>query len=86
MLNDIVKTELQRNFVNDIISLLNDKNEITMSYKNFEFVVDPHGDKIEVYSNGENIGFYLNIDDFLLNHKIDGKALIDICEDVDYTI
>ena len=86
MFNDIIKTEAQQIFVKDIVSILDNKNEITMSYKDIEFVVDPHGNNIEIYSNGKTIAFYSDSNDFLLNHKIDGKAIMELYADIDYTI
>ena len=86
MSNDMKKTEEQKIFVDDIVSILDNKNEITMSYKDFEFVVDPHGNNIEIYSNGETIAFYSDAIDFLSNYKIDGKTIVELYADIDYTI
>ena len=86
MINDIIKTSEQKNFVDDIISTLDNKNEITMRNEGFEFVVDPHGNNIEIYSNGKTVAFYLDAIDFLLNYKINGRAIVELYEDIDYTI
>ena len=84
--NGIVKTEEQQIFVNDIVSILDNKNEITMFYQDVEFVVDPHGNSIEVYSNGETIAYYSDAIDFLLNHKIYGKTIVELFAYIDYSI
>ena len=55
----------QQIFFEEISSILDNKNEITMSCRDFEFVVDPHGDDIEVYSKGETIAIYSDSRDFL---------------------
>ena len=86
MFNDIIKTGEQKIFVDDIVATLNNKNEITMTYKGFEFVVDPHGDNIEIYSNGKTIAFYADAIDFLLNYKFDGKSIVELYAEIDYTI
>lgn len=86
LLNENSLSGEQQIFLKDIISILDNKNEITMSYGDIEFVVDPHGNNIEVYSNGETIAFYSDATDFLFNHKINEKSVIELSSKIDYFI
>ena len=86
LFNKIILNEEQQSFLNDVVSILDNKNEITMTYQDLEFVVDPHGDKIEVYSNGETLSYYSNALEFLFNHRIKEKTVIELCSDIDYSI
>ena len=47
-------------------------------------MLEPHGEAVEVYAYGETLGEYESFDDMLLNHKIDGKPLIDLVGDLEY--
>ncbi len=85
-LDSVVKTPEQRAFVDDVVSILNNKNEIIMSYNNQEFVVDPHGKFIQVYSNGNVIAYYSDAIDFLTKHKIDDSNIIELFSKIDYSI
>ena len=84
--DDIIKNSEQREFVNDVVSLLANKNEITMSYKGKQFVVDPHGNSIEVYSEGRIIACYPDAVDFLMNHRINGQKIIELYFEIYYSI
>ena len=86
MIDDIRRTIEQKIFIDEIVSMLENMNEITMSYKDFEFVVDPHGNNIEVYSDGKTIAFYSDAIGFLSNHKIDGKTIEELYDVIYYTI
>ena len=59
-------------------------NEVILQYNSKSFVIDPHGEKIEVYAYGETLGFYENFDDLILNHKIDGMPLIALIKQLDF--
>ena len=86
MLRQYIKTKAQEDFVNDVLSFIENKNEIVMSYNDLEFVVDPHGDSIVIYSFGKTIAEYTDVNDFLLNHKIDGKSVIEMFSEIDYSL
>ena len=85
-LDGIVKTLEQRVFVDDVVSILNNKNEIIMSYKDNEFVVDPHGKFIQVYSKGQVIAYYSDVVDFLTKHRINDKTIIELSSEIDYSV
>lgn len=86
ILNNIVKTSEQRAFVDDVVSTLNNKNEIIMFYNNQEFVVDPHGKFIQVYSKGSVIAYYSDAFEFLTKHTINDKTVIELSSEIDYSI
>ena len=55
-----------------------------MEYKGKSFVLEPHGKAVQVYAYGEVLGDYETFDDLLLNHKIDGKPLIELVKELEY--
>ena len=63
---------------------INDQNEVILEYKGKSFVLEPHGKAIHVYAYGEDLGDYESFDDLLLNHKIDGKPLIELVKELEY--
>lgn len=63
---------------------INGQSEIILAYKGKSFVLEPHGKEVEVYAYGETLGEYESFDDLLLNHKIDGKPLIELIKDLEY--
>ena len=76
---------------NDILFLaeiedacINGQNEIVLEYKGKSFVLEPRGKAVHVYAYGEVLGDYVNFDDLLLNHKIDGKPLIELVKELEY--
>ncbi len=79
-------TKEQRIFADDIVSALNNKNEITITYKSSQFVVDPHGGLIQIYSHGNIIAYYSDASDFLLRYEIEGKPILELAAEIDYAI
>ena len=71
-------------FVKDIKEDIKNQNEITLEYNGKSFVLEPRGKAIQVYAYGEILGDYKNFDDLLLNHKIDGKPLIELIQELEY--
>ena len=63
---------------------INGQSEIVLSYRDKSFVIEPHGKAVQVYAYGEVLGCYDNFDDLLLNHKIDGRPLIDLIKELEY--
>jgi len=63
---------------------INGQSEIILTYKDKSFVLEPHGKAVQVYAYGEILGDYENFDDLLLNHKIDGKPLIELVKELEY--
>ena len=63
---------------------INGQNEIILDYKGKSFVLEPRGKAVHVYAYGEDLGDYESFDDLLLNHKIDGKPLIELVHDLQY--
>ncbi len=76
----------------DIIFLLeiedaciNGQSEIILQYKDKSFVLEPHGEAVQVIEVADEIaGKYECFDDLLLNYKIDGKPLIELVKELDY--
>lgn len=71
-------------FVEDMKEDIENQNEIILAYQGKSFVLEPRGEAVHVYAYGEVLGYYENFDDLLLNHKIDGKPLIELVKDLDY--
>ena len=63
---------------------INGQSEIILTYKDKSFVLEPHGKAVQVYAYGEILGDYENFDDLLLNHKIDGKPVIELVKELEY--
>jgi hypothetical protein len=65
---------------NDIENL----NEVTLQYQGRSFVIDPHGDSIEVYAYGETLGFYSDLEDLFLHHTIGDRPLIELVKVLEF--
>lgn len=63
---------------------INGQSEIILEYKGKSFVLEPQGKAIHVYGYNKDLGYYNDFDNLLLNHKIDGKALIELIPDLDF--
>ena len=64
---------------------INGQNEVVLEYKGKSFVLEPHGKAVQVVVAVDTIvGDYESFDDLLLNHKIDGKPLIELVKDLEY--
>lgn len=64
---------------------INGQSEIILDYKGKTFVLEPHGKAVQVIEVADQIaGKYESFDDLLLNHKIDGKPLIELVKDLEY--
>ena len=71
-------------FVNDLKEDIENQNEIILEYKGKSFVLEPLGKAVRVYAYGEVLGDYESFDELLLNHKIDGKPLIELVHWLEY--
>ena len=61
------------------------QSEIILEYKGRTFVLEPSGKTIQVVEVADEVaGEYENFDDLLLNHKIDGKPLIELVKELEY--
>ena len=61
------------------------QSEIILEYKGRTFVLEPSGKTIQVVEVADEVaGEYENFDDLILNHKIDGKPLIELVKDLEY--
>lgn len=84
---DLKKYNLNENDIEFISQLKNDcitcQNEVTLTYNGKSFVLEPRGKAVHVYAYGKDLGDYESFDGLLLNHKIDGKALIEIVSKLD---
>ena len=83
----------QYNFDDDDIEFLlqiedwciNGQSEIILAYKGKTFVIEPLGKAVQVVvAAGTIAGEYESFDDMLLNHKIDGKPLVELMKDLEY--
>ena len=64
---------------------INGQSEIILTYNGNSFVLEPHGKSVQVVIAVDTIvGDYESFDDLLLNHKIDGKPLIELIKNIDY--
>jgi len=64
---------------------INGQNEVILEYKGKSFVLEPHGNAVQVVVAVDAIvGDYESFDDLLLNHKIDGKPLIELVKELEY--
>ena len=64
---------------------INGQSEIILDYKGKTFVLEQHGKAVQVIEVADQIaGKYESFDDLLLNHKIDGKPLIELVKDLEY--
>ena len=63
---------------------INGQSEIILEYKGKSFVWEPLGKALQFYADGETLGYYESFDDLLLNHKIDGKPLIELVKELEY--
>jgi hypothetical protein len=64
---------------------INGQNEVILEYKGKSFVLEPYGKAVQVVVAVDTIvGDYESFDDLLLNHKIDGKPLIELVKELEY--
>ena len=64
---------------------INGQSEIILEYKGNSFVLEPYGKAVQVVVAVDTIvGDYESFEDLLLNHKIDGKPLIELIKDIEY--
>ena len=64
---------------------INGQNEVILKYKGKPFVLEPYGKSVQVVVAVDTIvGEYESFDDLLLNHKIDGKPLIELVKELEY--
>ena len=85
-LKNFLIDEKQREFLQTIIEdlSLDSQSEVFLKYKDFCFLLEPHGEKVEVFSNGQTLGVYQTIDDLFLNFLIDGKSFIERISELEY--
>ena len=58
--------------------------EVFLKYKEFPFVLEPHGEQIDVCSKGEVLGHYKDFADMVNNFMIDGKPFIEQIDEIEY--
>lgn len=72
-------------FINDMKEDIKNQNEIILEYQGKSFVLEPYGKAVQVVVAVDTIvGDYESFDDLLLNHKIDGKPLIELVKELEY--
>ena len=53
------------------------QREVFLKYKDFCFILEPHGEEIYVRSKGEILGCYRNFDEMINSFMLDGKPFIE---------
>lgn len=71
-------------FINALYDDVDNQNEIYLQYGDKTYVLQPSGANIEIYAYGETLGYFDNLDDALLNFKIDGVPLIELVPELDF--
>ncbi len=81
-----IKNSEDLQFLLDIKSTLdvNSQCEVFLRYNNIFIMLEPHGEKISVYINGEFIDTYLSFDDMVVNFLVEGKPFIEKISEIDY--
>ena len=86
---DFSKYNLSKEDIDFILQIedwcINSQSEIILEYKGNPFVLEPYGKAVQVVVAVDTIvGNYESFEDLLLNHKIDGKPLIELIKDIKY--
>ena len=68
--------------IKDALSV-DSQSEIFLRYGDFHFLLEPHGEEIEVKTDGKIIAVYPNFDSFKLNFKINDISFCDIVFDLE---
>ena len=64
---------------------INGQSELILEYKGQSFVIEPSGKSVKVVvAVDRTIGEYESFDDLFLNHKIDGKPLIELIKELEF--
>ena len=63
---------------------INGQSEIVWEYKGYSFCIEPSGKEVQLVDETGVVGEYASFDEMLLNHKIDGKPLIELVKDLEY--
>ncbi len=62
---------------------INGQSEIAWNYKGYSFRIEPSGPAVRLVDATGVVGKYFSFDDMLLNHQINGKALIELISDIE---
>ncbi len=73
-------------FVQDICDAVavDSQCEVFLKYVELPLLLEPHGEEIQVWSQGVMLGRFETIDDLLLNFKLNDKPFILCTVDMDY--
>lgn len=73
-------------FLEDIKSAVgvDSQMEVFLRYKDLPFMLEPHGEQLDVCSKGEVLGSYKNFDDMAKNFMIDGKSFVERINEIEY--
>ena len=63
---------------------IKNQNEVILRYEDFSFVIQPSGERLEIYSYGKTLATYSSFTEFLNNFLIKGHLFIDIIDDLDF--
>ena len=63
---------------------LDSQMEVFLRYKEFPFVLEPHGEQLDVCSKGVVLGSYDSFDDMANNFIIDEKPFIERIDEIEY--
>ena len=72
------------NFLESIIEILSGQSDVMLKYGDFSFKLEAYGEKVEVWSFGEKMAAFDNVDSFLEGFLLDGKPFIECISEVDF--
>ncbi len=61
------------------------QTEIVLEYKGYTFGIEPLGERVKVVDLSDVVKEYDTFEAMLLNHKIDGKPVIELAKDLEYS-
>lgn len=61
------------------------QSEMVLEYKGYTFGIEPLGEEVLLVDKTGEIGRYDSFENMLLNHKIDGKPVIELAKDLEYS-
>ena len=63
---------------------VNSQREVFLKYKNFPFVLEPHGEEILVRSMGVMLWRYKDFNEMIYTFKLDEKAFVEQISEIDF--
>lgn len=63
---------------------INGQSELVLEHEGETFSLEPHGEEVVVVNSTGTIGEYSNFGELFLNHKINGKPLIELIKYLEF--